>query len=121
MVIYLVLAAVNITGFSGGNYYDIFDLVWHFQRAPRRGAVAADFCILNFGTKEILVASRIQKPAAAEAELRISGAGHFQLAPWPNIQLRNKHFAGGAFPAGASAKYTNAKYKKLIVYIHIFL
>ena len=109
-------------------------------------AGAAEFRFLNFGIKEILVASRIQKSkfgryqnlelgiedilvasrfqnckfGRCRGRIKNFGGGHFQLAPRPNISFRKENFERRAFPAGASAKNKNAKYKNMVVYIHIY-
>ena len=46
---------------------------------------AAEIRVLDLGIKERLVPSKIQISAPAAAESRLSAAGHFQLAPRPNI------------------------------------
>ena len=59
--------------------------------------------------------------AAAAAELRISTGGAFSVGASAEYLIRNKNFAGGAFPAGASLENKKAKYKLLLVWFLIYL
>ena len=62
-------------------------------------STAADFCILIFGINEVMVTSKIQKPAAAAAELWILNFGIKDV-----LVVNNLDFADWPFPESAAAK-----------------
>ena len=81
---------------------------------------------LNFGNKEVMVASKIQSSSLGIKEVQT--VKNLDFADWPfpesaAAQLKKSKiwFRGLGIIITASSKYKNVEYEKLTVYIYIYI